>query len=233
MDKSLCKRLRLYLKRSELFEVEDGSPATGEREEGEESDRDRRKSREVEENSSSSESSASSSASSSSTTSASSASGRKRHKRRKKKSKKTKKRHSRHKKKKSRSRKKRSSRDEDSDNESVKSNMDKLVEETEEQEEEPVEIVDLANQYPPCIRAIFIDSSLDDDQYADIKLGSLFLIPYTGGLIGRAAKCVISFPKAKLIENEHVKVEYDMKKKVYLIKGDLDRFTNVSLSNIL
>lgn len=185
MDRSLCKRLRNYLKRSDLFEVEvEGasssltSPAQGGREEGEELD----------------------SSSDSSEWSSSSSQRKKHHKKRKKKSKKK------HRKKSHN----RSPRGSTSENPGSNRN---------EGDDDAVEIVDFANKYPPCIRAIFIETDLDEDEIGETKLGSLFLVPYTGGSVGRASKCVISFPKSKQIENEHVKIEYDVKKKVYTVKG--------------
>lgn len=81
--------------------------------------------------------------------------------------------------------------------------------------------VDLVTKYPPCIRAIL--TRLDEEDET-IKLGSLFLIPYTGAKLGRSAKCFISFPNLKNIDDEHLSFEYDLKKKSYLIKG----FTNLT-----
>lgn len=147
------------------------------------------------------------SASISSSSSSSSSSKRRRHRHKSKKSKKLKKHKSKKKKKKS------------SDNKSDESGEDEIEKEEEEgEEEEEEEIIDLANQYPPCIRAILIEYDQDDED-DEIKLGSLFIVPYTGGAIGKASKCIVSFPKLKEIENEHVTIEYDMKKKIYFIKG--------------
>jgi hypothetical protein len=188
MNRAECKRLRSYLKRSDLFEVDESKSSStvttkdttqGDKEEGEES------------------------ASISSSSSSSSSSKRRRHRHKSKKSKKLKKHKSKKKKKKS------------SDNESGEEEIEK---EEEEEVEEEEEIIDLANQYPPCIRAILIEYDQDDED-DEIKLGSLFIVPYTGGVIGKASKCIVSFPKLKEIENEHVTIEYDTKKKIYFIKG--------------
>lgn len=187
MNRAECKRLRSYLKRSDLFEVDESKSSStvttkdttqGDKEEGEES------------------------ASISSSSSSSSSSKRRRHRHKSKKSKKLKKHKSKKKKKKS------------SDNESG----EEIEKEEEEEVEEEEEIIDLANQYPPCIRAILIEYDQDDED-DEIKLGSLFIVPYTGGVIGKASKCIVSFPKLKEIENEHVTIEYDTKKKIYFIKG--------------
>lgn len=40
--------------------------------------------------------------------------------------------------------------------------------------------LDLAKTYPPCMRIVVKETNL-----SKLKLGTLFLIPYTGGSIGR------------------------------------------------
>lgn len=97
--------------------------------------------------------------------------------------------------------------------------------EDENQDEiEKGEIVDLVNKYPPCIRAILIESNQSkEDSNNSNQLGSLFLVPYTGGTIGKSSKCMISFPKTKYIDNMHLSFEYDLKKKSYFVKGKSSR----------
>ena len=75
------------------------------------------------------------------------------------------------------------------------------------------EICDLTNKYPPCIRAILIKSSNDD------KLGSLFLIPYTGGSIGANSKKHIIDLEDEDIEDLTTDIQYDLKHKMYSIEG--------------
>jgi hypothetical protein len=91
------------------------------------------------------------------------------------------------------------------------------------------EIVDLTTKYPPCIRAILLsyvepenDEGIDhtDDNFEQ-QLGSLFLIPYTGGSIGRSLKNLISFPKNRNVSETHAFVSYDTEKKAYFIRGRL------------
>lgn len=74
------------------------------------------------------------------------------------------------------------------------------------------EILDITNQYPPCIRAILNKSS------DKTKLGSLFLVPYTGGLIGKnSSKLVIDLSNEIDIDDQHASIEYDLTKKTYLL----------------
>ncbi|CAF0943482.1 unnamed protein product [Brachionus calyciflorus] len=87
----------------------------------------------------------------------------------------------------------------------------------------------LTSKYPPCIRAIMIEynSPINTDQDSKLlyELGSLFLIPYTGGLIGSCStnsknKYVLNFPDIYDINEVHASIRYDKKKKVYLIKDE-------------
>ena len=83
-----------------------------------------------------------------------------------------------------------------------------------EEEREPQ---DLTNKYPPCIRAILLKSNCTKDD-----LGSLYVIPYTGGSIGKGVTSnVINFPTKCDVENVHAFVEYDLLKKNYFIQGIL------------
>ena len=75
------------------------------------------------------------------------------------------------------------------------------------------DIQDLTNKYPPCIRAILIESK-------ENKLGTLFIIPYTGGTIGRDSRSnLIDFSYEMDIEEKHASIKYDMNKKEYFIEG--------------
>jgi hypothetical protein len=83
-----------------------------------------------------------------------------------------------------------------------------------------------ANKYPPCIRVI-IDKVVYSSSN-NFKRGSLFIIPYTGGVIGDSSKgmpkennlnYVIDFKHEKNIDSVHSKVEYDMSEKSYFITG--------------
>ena len=75
---------------------------------------------------------------------------------------------------------------------------------------------DLTTKYPPCIRAILIKSR---DEGSSHTLGSLFLIPYTGGVIGRNKNCnLIDFTNEIEVDKCHAFIEYDLVNKEYLIK---------------
>lgn len=192
MNRKTCNRLRKYLERSELFEREELKSKKDEKP----------KERELEEGEETNEISYENSSSSSTSSS-----------RRQKKSHKKKLKKLHHKKHKRES--------------TRRSSKDKELEKDDDQEvnrntssDYSTEIFDLSNQYPPCVRAILTRTSPDNDNDNDPKLGSLFLVPFTGGLVGTCiSKCIISFPKAKDIEKEHAKIKYDKNKKTYLIQG--------------
>ncbi len=75
------------------------------------------------------------------------------------------------------------------------------------------DIVDVTNKYPPCIRAILVESK-------NLKLGSLFLIPYTGGSIGRdSSRNLIDFAHEQEVETNHASIEYDLEQKKYFVEG--------------
>lgn len=74
-----------------------------------------------------------------------------------------------------------------------------------------------SSKYPPCIRAILIESAIEN-----FDLGSLFLIPYTGGIVGSGedrSKYVLHFPGVDKIDQIHASIRYDRKKKIFLIRG--------------
>ncbi|RNA43431.1 angiogenic factor with G patch and FHA domains 1 isoform X2 [Brachionus plicatilis] len=75
-----------------------------------------------------------------------------------------------------------------------------------------------ASKYPPCIRAILIDSGK-----TNFDPGSLFLVPYTGGLIGSGdepSKYVLHFPDEDKIDKIHASIRFDKRKKKFLIKDE-------------
>jgi hypothetical protein len=78
---------------------------------------------------------------------------------------------------------------------------------------------DETTKYPPCIRAILIDSSSNMDEEIDDKIGSLYLIPCTGGSIGKSLKNLVSFPHNSGLDDFHASISYDPEKKSYLIQS--------------
>lgn len=84
--------------------------------------------------------------------------------------------------------------------------------------EEEVSMEDLTTKYPPCLRVILIETNSHE---SELKPGSLFLIPYTGGSIGRnSSKNLIDFGNETEIEQPiHAVFGYDMSKKEYFIEG--------------
>lgn len=73
------------------------------------------------------------------------------------------------------------------------------------------------SHFPPCIRAILLESEMKI-----YDLGSLFLIPYTGGYVGsdqEPSKYVMNFPRVEKIDKIHASIRYEKKKKQFLIKG--------------
>lgn len=80
---------------------------------------------------------------------------------------------------------------------------------------------DITTQYPPCIRAILMDSTdYDDELICTNKKGTLFIIPFTGGSIGKnSSKNIIDLINEDEVDNLHALVEYDLKKKSYYIEG--------------
>ena len=83
----------------------------------------------------------------------------------------------------------------------------------------------LASSYPPCIRALLIESSLppsnDEDKETETDaIGSLYIIPYTGGTIGAGNKAnLIDFSINSGIEPVQLTVSYDTELKSYFIQG--------------
>ena len=94
---------------------------------------------------------------------------------------------------------------------------------TSEEESKDDDVIDLTTKYPPCVRAILLESNLsesDSDNETHDKLGSLYLIPCTGGSIGRARKNLISFSAHSGISDVHATISYDLDRNSYFIKGE-------------
>jgi hypothetical protein len=81
----------------------------------------------------------------------------------------------------------------------------------------------LMSSYPPCIRAILTKSESEN-----FKIGSLFIIPYTGGIIGDSLKrkvqtnkqnYVIDLKDEENINEIEAKIEYDLIDKCYYATG--------------
>ncbi|XP_032676009.1 angiogenic factor with G patch and FHA domains 1 isoform X2 [Odontomachus brunneus] len=70
---------------------------------------------------------------------------------------------------------------------------------------------DLAKSYPPCIRIIVKETNL-----MKLKVGCLFLIPYTGGSLGREGDHSVLIPDVN-ISKYHARFMYDETKKQYQI----------------
>ncbi|XP_067203473.1 angiogenic factor with G patch and FHA domains 1 isoform X3 [Linepithema humile] len=68
---------------------------------------------------------------------------------------------------------------------------------------------DLAKSYPPCIRIIVKETNL-----AKLKTGSLFLVTYTGGSLGREGDHSVLIPDIN-ISKHHARFSYDETKKQY------------------
>ncbi|XP_076637727.1 angiogenic factor with G patch and FHA domains 1 isoform X1 [Colletes latitarsis] len=70
---------------------------------------------------------------------------------------------------------------------------------------------DLAKVYPPCMRIIVKETNLPK-----LKVGSLFLVAYTGGSIGREGDHSVVIPDIN-VSKHHARFSYDEDKKVYQI----------------
>ncbi|XP_076164349.1 angiogenic factor with G patch and FHA domains 1 isoform X4 [Ptiloglossa arizonensis] len=71
--------------------------------------------------------------------------------------------------------------------------------------------LDLAKVYPPCMRIIVKETNLPK-----LKVGSLFLVAYTGGSIGREGDHSVVIPDIN-VSKHHARFLYDEDKKVYQI----------------
>ncbi|XP_072764550.1 uncharacterized protein [Anoplolepis gracilipes] len=71
--------------------------------------------------------------------------------------------------------------------------------------------LDLAKSYPPCIRVIVKETDLPK-----LKVGSLFLVTYTGGSLGREGDHSVLIPDIN-VSKHHARFEYDDTKKQYHI----------------
>ncbi|XP_076646214.1 uncharacterized protein LOC143355341 isoform X1 [Halictus rubicundus] len=70
---------------------------------------------------------------------------------------------------------------------------------------------DLAKIYPPCMRIIVKETNLPK-----LKVGSLFVVAYTGGSIGREGDHSVVIPDIN-VSKHHARLIYDESKKVYHI----------------
>lgn len=68
---------------------------------------------------------------------------------------------------------------------------------------------DLAKIYPPCMRIIVRETNLPK-----LKVGSLFLVAYTGGSIGREGDHSVVIPDIN-VSKHHARFTYDEDKKIY------------------
>ncbi|XP_017891349.1 angiogenic factor with G patch and FHA domains 1 isoform X2 [Ceratina calcarata] len=70
---------------------------------------------------------------------------------------------------------------------------------------------DLAKPYPPCMRIIVKETDLPK-----LRVGSLFIVPYTGGSLGREGDHSVLIPDIN-ISKHHARFAYDEDKKIYKI----------------
>ncbi|XP_076226464.1 angiogenic factor with G patch and FHA domains 1 isoform X2 [Nomia melanderi] len=70
---------------------------------------------------------------------------------------------------------------------------------------------DLAKIYPPCMRIIVRETNL-----SKLKIGSLFLVAYTGGSIGREGDHSVVIPDIN-VSKHHARLLYNEEKKMYQI----------------
>ncbi|XP_076226466.1 angiogenic factor with G patch and FHA domains 1 isoform X4 [Nomia melanderi] len=71
--------------------------------------------------------------------------------------------------------------------------------------------LDLAKIYPPCMRIIVRETNL-----SKLKIGSLFLVAYTGGSIGREGDHSVVIPDIN-VSKHHARLLYNEEKKMYQI----------------
>ncbi|XP_043464831.1 angiogenic factor with G patch and FHA domains 1 [Leptopilina heterotoma] len=84
---------------------------------------------------------------------------------------------------------------------------------------------DLAKTYPPCMRIVVKETNL-----SKLKLGTLFLIPYTGGSIGREGNHNVLIQDIN-ISKHHARFQYNEEKKLYEII-DLGSRNGTILNNV-
>nr|CAG4650359.1 EOG090X0AIB [Sida crystallina] len=70
----------------------------------------------------------------------------------------------------------------------------------------------LAERLPPCARLLIVDSTLEK-----LRIGTLFVLPYTGGIVGRTATCDIFLDDVN-VSKEHAKIIYNEDEKSYTIE---------------
>ena len=94
----------------------------------------------------------------------------------------------------------------------------------------------LTSKYPPCIRVILTESKSEN-----FKIGSLFIIPYTGGIIGNSLKnkqqqnkqnYVIDLKNEENISDIEANIMYDLIDKCYYITGNFYNLDKI-YSNLL
>ncbi|XP_043276904.1 angiogenic factor with G patch and FHA domains 1 isoform X1 [Venturia canescens] len=94
-----------------------------------------------------------------------------------------------------------------SDSDNSKSSRDtSLTNESESEDDQ-----DLAKIYPPCMRIIVKETNL-----SKLKVGTLFLVAYTGGTLGREGDHAVLIPDLN-ISKHHARFQYDEDKRQYLI----------------
>ncbi|XP_057370835.1 angiogenic factor with G patch and FHA domains 1-like [Daphnia carinata] len=69
----------------------------------------------------------------------------------------------------------------------------------------------LAERLPPCARFLVVSSSIDR-----VKIGSLFVVPYTGGTIGRLPECEVFLDDVN-VSKKHAKFGYNQDEKSFTI----------------
>ena len=91
------------------------------------------------------------------------------------------------------------------------------------------DIEELTTKYPPCIRAILVANTprskrkAADESCPSNVLGSLYVIPFTGGSIGKdSKKHLIDLTNERDVATVHATITYDKKLKQYFVKGKSD-----------
>nr|CAG4649552.1 EOG090X0AIB [Scapholeberis mucronata] len=69
----------------------------------------------------------------------------------------------------------------------------------------------LAEKLPPCVRFLVIDSNVET-----VQIGSLFIVPYTGGTIGRLPACEVYLEDVN-VSKQHAKFGYNQEEKSFTI----------------
>nr|CAG4634962.1 EOG090X0AIB [Alona affinis] len=69
----------------------------------------------------------------------------------------------------------------------------------------------LAERLPPCARFLVVESTVEE-----VQVGSLFIIPYHGGIVGRLPKCEVYLNDIN-VSKEHAKTSYNEDEKSFTI----------------